>query len=248
MVDLVNYVSQNINKIRWKPCESSLEKPEIFVTGTTDEEQNKLGLWNISHLEADSNIKDEMFVKNFEDKSLNLVSTFNIGGDITELLFFKSEGVVASTSAGSVSYLTFDRNFKLREEFKWSNLYGSFGGCSGVDVYGGDIVACGETGAIHVLHSGCINPIHSIYDKDSCALNAIKWLTNNEVCVCNTIGQLRLHDLRSSGNDRIEVTSDDTSSLNSLARHPTQSHIVVAGGDDGCVTIFDVRKAVASCC
>jgi len=117
MVDLVNYVSQNINKIRWKPCESSLEKPEIFVTGTTDEEQNKLGLWNISHLEADSNIKDEMFVKNFEDKSLNLVSTFNIGGDITELLFFKSEGVVASTSAGSVSYLTFDRNFVSCEIF-----------------------------------------------------------------------------------------------------------------------------------
>lgn len=38
MVDLVNYVSQNINKIRWKPHKSSLEKPEMFVTGTTDEE------------------------------------------------------------------------------------------------------------------------------------------------------------------------------------------------------------------
>lgn len=45
MVDLVNYVSQNINKIRWKPCESSLEKPEIFVTGTTDEEVRCLVLF-----------------------------------------------------------------------------------------------------------------------------------------------------------------------------------------------------------
>jgi len=246
MVDLVNYVSQNINKIRWKPCESSLEKPNIFVTGTTDEKQNVLGLWDISHIETDSNVKDDLLAEHFEEKSPNLVSKFNVGGDVTELSFLKNEGIVAGTSSGSVSFLTFDRNFKLSEEFKWSNLYGSFGGCSGVDVHGGDIVTCGENGAIHVLHTGCMHPIHSIYKRDSCALNSVKWLTNNEVCVCNTIGQLHLHDLRSNGNDRIEMTSDDTSSLNSLARHPTQSHIVVAGGEDGCVTIFDVRKSVAA--
>lgn len=82
-------------------------------------------------------------------------------GKLTIYKQLKKKQIISYINKKSQCYfIMYTQN--LREEFKWSNLYGSFGGCSGVDVYGEGIVACGETGAIHVLHSGRINPIHSI--------------------------------------------------------------------------------------
>ena len=43
--------------------------------------QNVLGLWDISHIETDSNVKDDLLAEHFEEKSPNLVSKFNVGGN-----------------------------------------------------------------------------------------------------------------------------------------------------------------------
>ena len=37
MVEHVSYVSQTINKIRWKPISFSLEQSDLFVTGSCEE-------------------------------------------------------------------------------------------------------------------------------------------------------------------------------------------------------------------
>lgn len=61
------------------------------------------------------------------------------------------------------------------------------------------------------------------------------------------MGQLRLWDLRSSRDEpaRIIVSSEILVALESVNRHPTRPHILAAGGADGCVTTFDIRKETA---
>lgn len=65
------YVSEKINKIRWRPDE--LNNSHYFVTGSVDNDLNSIKLWDVQE-----NIEED-------DIYPFLVSTIHHSGDVTEI-------------------------------------------------------------------------------------------------------------------------------------------------------------------
>ena len=79
---------------------------------------------------------------------------------------------------------------------------------------------------------------------DSCPITCVKYVSSHEICTTNTMGQLRIWDLRAPGDRpaRVIVSCDNLTALRSVDRHPSQSHVIATGSSDGSVTLHDVRK------
>lgn len=64
------YVSEKINKVRWRPDE--FNNSHFFVTGSVDNDENTVKLWDFIEKEEDD-------IYPFS------VSTYSYGGDVTEI-------------------------------------------------------------------------------------------------------------------------------------------------------------------
>ena len=70
-----------------------------------------------------------------------------------------------------------------------------------------------------------------------------QYLNSHDICTCTTLGQIGIWDMRApSSPARLMMSSDSLTELWSVDHHPSQSHILAAGGSDGLVTFFDVRN------
>ena len=80
--------------------------------------------------------------------------------------------------------------------------------------------------------------------SDSCPITQVQYLNTHELCTTNTVGQLRIWDVRSPTDapTRVMSSSETLVALRCVDQHPTQSYILASGGSDGCVTLFDIRK------
>jgi len=248
----VTYASQKISKIRWQPIVSSLEKPYLFATGSIEDEKNVVSLWDTSHLRVNNPVVDDED-EDSDDFDLELdtpkqLSTYTIGADVSTLSFIQSNGIIAGTTSGNVTYLEIDDNKQLVESFSWSNLHSIRGGCSDVDANLPDIACVGDDGSIHIIHIGAKTPLHTITEADSSAITCVRWLSTNEICTCNSTGQLRMWDVRESTKKptRVMITNETPLALYSIDRHPSQAHMIATGGADGCVTFFDIREEKAA--
>ena len=89
-------------------------------------------------------------------------------------------------------------------------------------------------------------PIRS-YDKaDSCSLNSVLFIKNDEIAAANMRGQLKIWDVRSNTNTPTStcILSNDQVSIGCVAKHPTQQHILCSGSEDGILAFWDLRSQV----
>ena len=117
----------------------------------------------------------------------------------------------------------------------------------------------GGSGASKYSHSSAApssSPKLSLAAADSFSITSVIYLRPMELLTANSSGQLKLWDLRLLGSSTKQQSQHSNSSsspskilsingervgVQSLAQHPTQPHLVAAGGDDGLLTIWDLR-------
>lgn len=110
------------------------------------------------------------------------------------------------------------------------------------------IATVGEDGCLVVLALETVRSRHDtvyrIDGADSCALNAVCFLTQTEVAAVNSIGQFKIWDVRQQCDDpvRVFVPANERTPLHCIDRHPTQPHIVATGGQDGALSLWDMRQ------
>ncbi|NXQ11030.1 NUP43 protein, partial [Peucedramus taeniatus] len=81
-------------------------------------------------------------------------------------------------------------------------------------------------------------------NADSSTLHAVTFLRTMEILTVNSIGQLKVWDLRQQRNEPSQIFSlaGDRVPLHCVDRHPNQQHIVATGGQDGMLSIWDIRQ------
>ncbi|XP_049759232.1 nucleoporin Nup43 isoform X2 [Elephas maximus indicus] len=215
------FVSQKISKTRWRPVPpGSLQTAETFATGSCDNEENYVSLWSIGdfgNLDSDGGFEGDH----------QLLCDIRHDGDVMDLqtLSVSHQWTTAHchTGPGSPSY--------------------SSAPCTGVACNNPEIVTVGEDGRINLFRADHKEAVRTIDNADSSTLHAVTFLRTPEILTANSIGQLKIWDFRQPGNEPSHILSPtgDRVPLHCVDRHPNQQHVVATGGQDGTLSIWDVR-------
>ncbi|KAJ8980098.1 hypothetical protein NQ317_008559 [Molorchus minor] len=232
------FVSEKINKIRWKP--DPFNNSNFFITGSVDNDENNVKLWNLRENEEE------------EDIYPYLVSSYTYCGDVSDAKFLNADYFVTSSSSGSVHLMKIhtlvDDDVEIRNETLWKKIHhfknGDNAPCTALAVYEKDIVSIGEDGAINLLTAQSKNIIQRIGDADSCSIHCVIFLKHNEILTSNLRGQMKVYDIRSSNTapSNTFMLSGDQVTPTCLTYHPTQRHLIVAGDELGSLTTWDLRQ------
>nr|XP_023665926.1 nucleoporin Nup43 [Paramormyrops kingsleyae] len=236
------FVSQKISKIRWRPVSSStLQQPDIFATGSWDNEDNKVSLWSVGE-HGFSKMDDD-----FEGDP-QLLCEYQHNGDVLGLQFLDQERIVAGSSTGSVTIFRYHQNSQtLSVAQHWDRAHHypcDSAPCTGVVCNSPEIVTVGEDGRVILFRVDHKGILRTIDNADSSTIHAVTFLRTTEVLTVNSFGQLKLWDFRQQGNEPAQILSlsGDRVPLHCVDRHPNQQHIVATGGQDGMLCIWDVRQ------
>ncbi|XP_067840176.1 nucleoporin Nup43 [Heptranchias perlo] len=237
-----NFISQKISRTRWQPVSGpSLQRPELFATGSWDAEQNRVCLWAI--YDTGSTETDEQYV---EDPQF--VCAIGHDGDVMDLQFLDPERIITASSTGSVTIFRHHQNSQtLSVHQRWDRAhYHSCDSapCTSLVCNGPEIVTVGEDGRINHFQADQKAPVRTIDNADSSSLHAVTFLRTTEILTVNSIGQLKIWDFRQPGNvpSQIYSLTGERVPLHCVDRHPNQQHIVATGGQDGTLCIWDVRQ------
>ncbi|TWW68599.1 Nucleoporin Nup43 [Takifugu flavidus] len=240
------YVSQKISKIRWRPVShAALQQPDIFVTGSWDNEvDNKISFWSIGNHETSAN--DDGF-----EGDPQLLCEQRHKGDVLELQFLDPDRIVTASSTGAVTIFRHHQNnqaISLCHEWPRAHYYPCDNApCTGVVCSSPEIVTVGEDGRIVVFRADQEGVNRVIENADSSTIHAVTYLRTTEILTVNSIGQLKMWDFRqqSSSPAQILSLSGDRVPLHCVDRHPNQQHIVATGGQDGMLCVWDMRQGSA---
>ncbi|XP_033873627.1 nucleoporin Nup43 [Acipenser ruthenus] len=233
------FVSQKISKTRWRPISStSLQQPEVFATGSWDNEDNKVSIWSV----AEQGMQDDY------EGDPQLLCEYKHDGDVMDLQFLDQERIVTASSTGSVTIFRHYQNSQtLSVNQRWERAhYHSCDNapCTGVVCNSPEIVTVGEDGRINLLRVDHKGIVRTIDNADSSTIHAVTFLRTTEILTVNSIGHLKMWDFRQQGNEPSQILSltGDRVPLHCVDRHPNQQHIVATGGQDGMLCIWDVRQ------
>ncbi|XP_051176057.1 nucleoporin Nup43 [Leptopilina boulardi] len=229
------FVSEKISKIRWQ--NEPFAETKTFLTGSWDNPINKITLWTLQTNED-------------EESDPVVVTSDPCYGDVTEIKFINKDFFVVSSSDGTVKVLQILENpySKFKEHITWKNLHyystGENACCTGFSTFEQDIVSVGEDGRINLLTAHQKEIVRSIDTAESCSICCIDFLKHNEILTGNIRGHMKIWDLRNYQDRPVPFMLSDqvTTEVTSVAHHPTQRHIVVAGGGDGSLTVWDLRR------
>ncbi|XP_076825574.1 nucleoporin Nup43-like [Clavelina lepadiformis] len=243
MAECLTYVSQKIHKIRWKPTSTTIQKSETFATGSYEDLANSITIWGVGHMTGVVN-QDKFEVADLENSQPRRQCCCKIPGDVNGMEFANSEIIVAGLSSGAIYLVRLEsQSQELNVQFNWENLH-PYGGSTDIAANLPEIVSVGEDGSIHVMRIDSKRPLRTFAHSDSCPITQVQYLNTHELCTTNTVGQLRIWDVRSptDASTRVMSSSETLVALRCVDQHPTQSYILASGGSDGCVTLFDIRK------
>ncbi|XP_032263566.1 nucleoporin Nup43 isoform X2 [Phoca vitulina] len=216
------FVSQKISKTRWRPVPpGSLQTADTFAAGSWDNEENYVSLWSIGDFG-------------------NLDSDGGFEGDHQLLCDIRHHGDVMDLQTLSVSQQWTAAHYHTGPG---SPSCGS-APCTGVVCSNPEIVTVGEDGRINLFRVDHKEAVRTIDNADSSTLHAVTFLRTPEILTVNSIGQLKIWDFRKQGNEPSQILSltGDRVPLHCVDRHPNQQHVVATGGQDGMLSIWDVRQ------
>ncbi|GAB1608792.1 nucleoporin Nup43-like [Argonauta hians] len=251
MADMnVKFISQKISKIRWKPLPlSSLEKPNVFATGSWDDEHCKLSLWTFAQHDIDYDLYSmDASETNTMDMEPKLMLDTPHVGEITDLLYIDQNRIVTSSSTGAVALYQHDPNTETLERVRcWPKAHGYNGlscPCTCVAYRDSTLVTGGEDGRITVLNIDRQNVSKRIDKADSCTINSITYMRQDEILITNSTGQLKIFDLRANPTETPQTMflSGEHVSVTCAAKHPSQQHLVATGTGDGSLCLWDLRQ------
>lgn len=244
---IVKFISQKISKVRWRPnFVQRSEQPNCFATGNWDDEDGKVCLWESFGAAA---VDMDAGFNCVTDREPRLMCEAPHMGDVTDLEFVGPEQIITASSTGSVTLFKHNNNSQtLAVDTQWQRIHYDIDGkgstCTCLAVYGEDMmVTGGEDGRINVLNLTHGQPLRNIDKANSCVINGIKFLKQLEVITADSIGQMRVYDLRQTSDDPVRTysMSSEQTPLQSIARHPTQHHIIATGSYNGLLSIWDLR-------
>ncbi|XP_065124920.1 nucleoporin Nup43 [Paramisgurnus dabryanus] len=236
------YISQKISATRWRPVSAaSLQQPELFATGSWDNENNRVSIWSLGDHEV-----TPMDGEYEEDPQL--LCECQHDGDVMDLQFLDQDRLVSASSSGSVTI------FKLRSDcqglsvahvWKRAHRYSCDNApCTAVVCRSPEIVSVGEDGRIILYKADQTEVLRVIENADSSTIHGVTFLRTTEVLTVNSIGQLKMWDFRQHNDNPAQILSmtGDRVPLNCVDKHPNQQHIVATGGQNGMLCIWDVRQ------
>lgn len=98
MDPIAKYISQKISKTRWRPISPALlQRPEVFATGSWDNESNRVSIWSLGDDDSDT---DGEF-----DEEPRLLCDSEHDGDVMDLQFLDGDRLVSASSSGAVAIL-----------------------------------------------------------------------------------------------------------------------------------------------
>lgn len=235
------YVSRKVSRTRWRPVSYAvLQQPEVFVTGSWDNEDNRVSLWSIAGGEAAA-LEDEM------EGEPRLLCEQKHDGDVMDLQFLDPERVVAASSTGAVTVFHHHAHAQRLDVSRvWPRAHRhpcDSAPCTAVTCSSPEIVSVGEDGRIVVLAADREAVVRTIENADSSTIHAVTFLKTTEILTVNSIGQLKVWDLRQERNTPAQILSQsgDRVPQHCVARHPNQQHMVATGRQDGMLCVWDVR-------
>lgn len=170
------------------------------------------------------------------------------------LTVFDQERIVAASSTGCVTvFLHHPNNQTLSVSQQWPTAHYHTGPgspsyssapCTGIVCDNPEIVTVGEDGRINLFRVDHKEAVRTIDNADSSTLHAVTFLRTPEIVTVNSIGQLKIWDFRQQGSEPCQILSltGDRVPLHCVDRHPDQQHVVATGGQDGMLSIWDVRQ------
>lgn len=222
------FISRKVSKVRWLPqTDTSQQESSILVTGSWDDEDNVVMVWSSSGGEA------------------SLRSEARMPGEVTGLEWLGGQteaGLVASTSAGTVTLFGLTGLQGLQTALEWKGLHSTgSGGATALACHGDNIATGGQDGRINILARDSKSPL-KVYDKaESCSITAVTFTRASELVSSNMRGQLQTWDTRTNSQKPVRTCSQG-SGVRCLATHPSQSHILMSGGQDGVLAVWDLRN------
>uniref|UniRef100_A0A8C6V4S7 Nucleoporin 43 n=1 Tax=Naja naja TaxID=35670 RepID=A0A8C6V4S7_NAJNA len=208
MEDVVGkYVSQKISKTRWRPISATaLQPPEIFATGSWDNEENKISIWSVGDFVG--------LVPNGEyHGEPHLLCDIQHSGDVMDMQFLDQERIVAASSTGSVAIFRHHQNnqtLSLNQKWEQAHYYDHSWGsasCTGIICSSPEIFSIGEDGRINMFTTDRKEAVRTIDNADSSTLQAVTRLRTTEILTVNSIGQLKIWDFRQQGNEPSQIFS-----------------------------------------
>jgi len=248
----VHYVSHKVSRVRWRPSlRPGLQASRVFAAGSWDNGANDaLQIYGVD-----------------EAADISLLASCPHAGDVTDLRFVSLDYLATTSSSGCLTLFEHQRSSNsLAVKRKWNLTPGSV--LSALAVKDNEAVVVGEAGSLHVLDLGVggstgakfppsaggssASPKLSLSGADSFSITSVIYLRPLEIITANSSGQLKLWDLRILSSQRSHDSAASAPSkilsmngqrigVESLAQHPTQPHLVAAGGDDGLLAIWDLR-------
>ncbi|KAK8736313.1 hypothetical protein OTU49_004938 [Cherax quadricarinatus] len=223
------YVARKIKTVRWKPPTTDYGRTDVFITGSWDDLDNVVEVWQVPETEEDPS-------------RLHQLPHL---GSVNDMQYITRDMFAAGSSNGGVKLYQHDSSNHLEEKMSWDRAHtfvGSSAPCTALATNGDQIASVGEDGNLVILNPNQKIPIRTIESVGGCSVYAVVYVRASEVVTANMQGHLKLWDLRSAQSARATLLSPDQIAVCDLASHPTQQHLVAAGGEDGALAIWDMRN------
>jgi len=245
------FVYKKVNKVRWRPSATSSGHiyGSYFLSGSWDDTANIVSLWSwsgCSQNDTDNTValEEPQLVANFDHTER---------GDVNDIQFLNPDFAVVASSSGTVTLLRLTRNlaadssgWDVQEVSSWDNLHSGGFSCNAVSCFGENVASVGDDGRVNVLNVNQQGALLREYpEADSCVLTSVLFAKADELIVGNMRGQLKIWDLRTRGDQEPASTcvlSNEQVGITCLAKHPTQSHVLCTGSEDGMLAFWDLRK------
>jgi len=229
------FVSKKIRKVRWRPRADSIQvNTDMFATGSWDDESNEVSLWKYNV---------DMEESGDSSKNISLLAALKHEGDVTGLSWLNCETLITSSSKGGVNLYRLEQHRILNLGQKWTDLHAA-GVATCLTSLGESMATAGQDGRINILNARQITPV-KVFDKaDSCSVTDLIFSRSTDLLAANMRGQIKLFDLRSNRTEPTStfLLSNDQVAITCLSRHPSQGHIVISGGENGFLAVWDLRQ------